>query len=93
MTRLQRSTRMVGREFMGEYLLVPLAGKTANLTSIFATNEVGAFIWKQLESPHTQEALVAAIVAEYETTAEQAQRDCGAFLEQLEAVNAIERKL
>ncbi len=43
------SAKMVGRPFLSEFLFVPLVGATANLTSIYATNDVGAMIWKALD--------------------------------------------
>jgi Coenzyme PQQ synthesis protein D (PqqD) len=91
MSRYVRSAHMVGREFLGEYLLVPLVGKTAQLTSIFATNELGAFVWKQLEQPTSIDSLVRSIVEVYEASNEQAAQDCTLFLTQLESVGAVER--
>lgn len=84
-----RSGQVVGRDFMGEFILVPLAGRTANLTSIFAANDVGALIWKLLDGAHDGDAIVDAVVAQFETTREQASQDYLVFIEQLKQVGAI----
>lgn len=90
--RFQRSERIVGREFMGEYILVPLAGRTANLTSIFATNPVGSFIWQLCDGQHTGDDIISRVVDEFETTAEQARADYCMFVEQLLSVGAVEQR-
>ncbi len=88
-TRYVRSDRVIGREFMGEYLLVPLAGSTANLTSIFATNPVGSFIWSLCDGQHSGRDIVAKVVEEFDTTPRQAEADYAIFLEQLLSVGAV----
>ena len=84
-----KSGQVVGRDFMGEFILVPLAGRTANLTSIFAANDVGALIWKLIDGAHDADAIVDAVVAEFDTTREQAAADYSVFLEQLQQVGAV----
>jgi Coenzyme PQQ synthesis protein D (PqqD) len=91
MSLFVRASRIVGREFLSEYLLVPLVGQTAQLTSIYATNELGAFLWKLLEHPVSSQGLVEAVVQVYDVSLEQAAEDCGKFLMQLESVGAVER--
>jgi hypothetical protein len=41
--------RMVGRRIGDEYVLVPLAGRGADLDSILNLNSVAAFVWEQLD--------------------------------------------
>ena len=89
-TVFRRSTGVVGRDFMGELILVPLAGRTANLTSIFASNDVGAFIWKQLDGARDGRAIVDLVVQEYEATREQAEADYLVFVEELQQAGAVE---
>jgi hypothetical protein len=89
-TVFRRSTGVVGRDFMGELILVPLAGRTANLTSIFAANDVGAFIWKLLDGTKDGQAIVEAVVQEYEASPAQALADYLVFLEELQQVGAVE---
>ncbi len=43
------STRVVGRRIGDEFVLVPLAGRGADIEDILNLNKVGAFIWEQLD--------------------------------------------
>ena len=53
-----RSERMVGRRIGDEYVLVPLAGRGADLDSILNLNRVAAFVWEQLDGRRTGDAVV-----------------------------------
>jgi hypothetical protein len=87
-----QSPRMVGRPFLSEFLFVPLVGSTANLSSIYATNEVGALIWKCLDGVKNGHQIVAEITAAFEVEVEQARADYLIFVEQLLSVAAIEKR-
>ncbi len=84
-----KSGQVVGRDFMGEFILVPLAGRTANLTSIFAANDVAALIWKLIDGAHDDEVIIDAVVQEFDTTREQAAADYAVFIGQLKQVGAV----
>ncbi len=82
---------MVGRPFLSEFLFVPLVGATANLTSIYATNEVGALIWKTLDGQKTGHAVVGSLLTEFEVTRAVAESDYLIFMEQLRSVSGVEQ--
>jgi hypothetical protein len=84
-----RSERMVGRRVATEYVLVPLAGRGADLDSILNLNRVGAFIWEHLDGRRSGEEVVDALVARFDVERPQAARDYLEFLEQLEGVKAV----
>jgi hypothetical protein len=84
-----RSLRMVGRRIGDEYVLVPLAGRGADLDSIFNLNRVAAFVWEQLDGPRTGTALVDALVERFEVERERAEADVLELLETLLAVKAV----
>ena len=88
-TRYDRDPSIIYREIAGEALLVPIRSTAADLDSIFTLNEVGAFIWKLLDGRKTVRDLRSAVVAEYDTSAEQAAADVAEFLAQLEAIGAV----
>jgi hypothetical protein len=50
---------------------------------VIVVNEVGHYIVQQLDQPMRREALVAALVAEFEVSAEQAEADLDLFLGEL----------
>jgi hypothetical protein len=80
----------VGRSIGGEYVLVPLAGRGADLDSIYNLNRVAAFVWEQLDGERTGAAVVDAVLARFEVEREEAQRDTLELLETLAGLGAIE---
>ena len=81
--------RIVGRRIAEEYVLVPLAGRGADLDSILSLNRTGAFIWEQLDGRRDGSGVVEALLARFDTDRESATRDYREFLAKLESVNAI----
>jgi len=84
-----RSPRMVGRRIGDEYVLVPLAGRGADLDSILNLNRVAAFVWEQLDGSRTGTALADALVERFEVERERAEADVLELLETLLAVKAV----
>jgi hypothetical protein len=86
----KRKANYITRQIAGETLLVPTAGKIADLQRVIALNSVGAFIWEQLTSRQSLDGIVAAVSTKFAVDAESARRDATEFLEQLESANLIE---
>jgi hypothetical protein len=86
----KRRANFITRRIAGETLLVPMAGKIADLQRVIALNSVGAFIWEQLTSRQSLDSIAAAVVTEFAVDAESARRDATEFLGQLESANLIE---
>ncbi len=84
-----KSSRVVGRRIGDEYVLVPLAGRGADLDSILNLNRVGAFIWEQLDGRRTGRAVVAALVARFEVDPAQAETDYLDFLTKLRGLKSV----
>jgi len=80
---------MVGRRIGDEYVLVPLAGRGADLDSILNLNRVAAFVWEQLDGTRTGAAVVAAVVERFDVEREQAQKDTVELLDTLLELAAI----
>jgi hypothetical protein len=80
---------MVGRRIGDEYVLVPLAGRGADLDSILNLNRVAAFVWEQLDGRRTGASIVDAVVQRFEVERERAEADLLELLETLVAVKAI----
>ena len=79
------------RTIAGETVVVP-SGDELDLSFMITLNETGAFLWKRLEEETTQEQLVQAVLAEYDITAEDADRYISKFVEKLEAHGFLESK-
>lgn len=86
-----RSERMVGRRIADEFILVPLAGRGADIDALYNLNRVGAFIWERLDGSTTGSELIQALVESFEVDADDATRDYRAFIAQLESIQAVSR--
>lgn len=84
-----RSPRVVGRRIGDEYVLVPLAGRGADLDSILNLNRVAAFIWEQLDGSRTGDDVVRALVERFEVEAPRAETDYLELLAQLRDLKAV----
>jgi hypothetical protein len=80
---------MVGRRIAGEYILVPLVGRGADVDSIYHLNPLGAFIWERLDGLADGDAIVAAIVENYDVERKTAAADYRQYLGKLESIHAI----
>ena len=75
------------------FILRQVAGKTVvlpcddalDLNVMITLNGTGAFLWEHLKEETTQEALVAALLGEYDVDKETACASVAAFLEKLSA--------
>lgn len=84
-----KSARVVGRRIGDEYVLVPLAGRGADLDSILNLNRVAAFIWEQIDGTRTGHAIVEALVGRFEVESSQAETDYLELLTQLRTLKAV----
>jgi len=84
-----RSESMVGRRIAGEYILVPLVGRGADIDSIFNLNRVGAFVWEQLDGRTNGSAIIDGLVERFAVDRETAEADYVGFIEQLRSMGAV----
>lgn len=84
-----RSPQMVSRQVAGEYLLVPLVGRGADLDSIFNLNPVGAFVWEKLDGHTSGAQIVLALVDHFLVDHETAEADYCGFIEELRSIGAL----
>lgn len=77
------------REIAGDYILVPVGPSALEVNGMITVNEVGVFIWKQLEQGCNYEELLASITAEYEVPDNQAKIDLDEFLARMKDANLI----
>lgn len=74
------------REIAGDFVLVPTGNTAMEFNGLIAINEIGAFLWKNLQSEITREQLVQKVLEEYEIDSETVKKDVDEFLSKL--VNA-----
>ncbi len=84
---------LVTRDVAGETIIVPIKGRVGDLDSIYTLNELGTFIWQQLEAGASMRQLVDSVAREYDVEASEAERDVSEFLDSLEAAGLIRQKV
>jgi hypothetical protein len=84
-----RSDRMVGRQVVDEFILVPLVGKGADVDSILNLDRVGTFIWEAIDGARDGSAIVEALVERFEVERERAAADYLGFVAKLLSLHAL----
>jgi hypothetical protein len=84
-----RSARMVGRRIGDEFVLVPLAGRGADIDHILNLNRVGAFIWEQLDGRTSGAQIVDRMTGRFEVDRPRAEADYLEFVSTLRDVQAV----
>ena len=71
------------REVADEIMLIPVNEMSMKYNGLITMNEVSKTLWTCLQEDTTREALVQALLDEYEVSEELAARDVDAFLKKL----------
>ena len=72
-------------------VLVVAVGKAAKqFNGMITLNEVGAFLWKKLETGADEASLIAAILDEYEVDEARAETDVKAFIGKLREAGVLD---
>lgn len=87
----QRNESFVFRRIEDETILVPIKDNVGDMGSIYKLNEMGAFVWEQLDGKRNLEALKDKIIDEYDVAPRQAEADLSAFVTQLKEIEAVVR--
>ena len=77
------------RDIVGETVLVLINESTSNFNGLITVNELGKFIWENLESSKDEEDLLHKILEEYEVEEKEAKEDLDEFLDKLRQVDII----
>jgi len=78
------------RQVADTWVVLPLAAETVNFSGMLTLNDSGAMLWRVLEKDCSREALVQALLDEYEVEEEIARLDAGAFWDKLVDAGCIE---
>lgn len=70
------------RSVAGQTVVLP-TGEDLDLNMMITLNETGAFLWERLQDETNEEALVAALLAEYDVDQSTAQAAVAAFVKKL----------
>lgn len=83
------SNQFILRTIADEYLLIPVGEAAISVKGLIALSESGAVLYEKLKSDCTKEALIAALMAEYEVSEATAAEDVDAFLDQMRELNML----
>ena len=72
------------RQIGDNYIVVALGKSSKSFNGMINLNETSAFMWKKLDELHTKEALIKAVMEEYEVEEAIASADIDKFLKVLE---------
>jgi coenzyme PQQ synthesis protein D (PqqD) len=85
----QKSPDMVARKVVDEVILVPVRSKVDDVNSIYALNELAARIWELIDGTRRVADIRDQLVAEFEVSQGDAERDLLVLLEQLDEIGGI----
>lgn len=78
------------RELCGSFVVVAVGEQTLNFKGLIKLNETGAFLWKNMaEKDVTEEALLQAMLAEYDVEKDVAQTDIKEFVDLLKEADLL----
>ncbi len=72
------------REVAGQIVVLP-TGSDLDLNMMITLNDTGKFLWERLQQETDVDALVEALLGEYDVDRETAQKSVQAFVEKLQA--------
>jgi len=84
-----KNESFVFRRIENETILVPIKDNVGDMGSIYSLNEIGAFIWEQLDGQHKLKSVKGKIVDEYEVSPQEAEADLKAFVTDLIEIEAV----
>ena len=87
--RYKRNGDFVYRKIENETILVPIKNNVGDMGCIYNLNEVGAFVWEHLDGEKTLDDLKNMVTAEFDVSAQDAEKDLCEFINDLEEIDAI----
>ena len=72
------------------FVVVPIGSAVAEFNGMINLNEAGAFLWQQLENDTTAQAVVDAMLEQYDVDEATAKADVDKFIAQLREASLIE---
>ena len=78
------------RKVADSYVVVPVGKATVDFNGMINLNETGAFLWQQLQKGAGEEALINAMLSEYDVDEETALEGIDSFLKKLREADLLE---
>lgn len=87
---MRASKDMILREIAGEFILIPVGKAALKIHGMINLSESAAFIWNMLQNDCAEDALVDALLTEYDIDRETAVCDVREFIDQMNEVGILE---
>ncbi len=81
---------LIKREIAGESFLIPLGKTVYDSRGMFVLTELGAFLWELLPQAQDEDALVRAVLEQYDVAEQTARKDISEFLGKLRDMDILE---
>lgn len=87
--KIDRNPDYIFRMILDEAILVPIRKDVADMNALYTLNEVGAFIWQQLDQSQTLEEIQSRLLAEYAVDPETLLQDLEAYITDMVSIDAL----
>jgi methyltransferase-like protein len=78
-----KKSRFATRYVDEELVLVPVKNSVADMNELFTLNEVGSFIWENIDGQKTEESIANAVAEEFDVDLPTARNDVSEFISRL----------
>lgn len=78
-----KSENVVSRKIGDEYIIVPIINNVGNMEKLYTLNEVGAFIWENINSIKNVKQIIDNVVKEFDIDENTATQDVVEFIEKI----------
>ena len=79
----KKNNNIVSRKIAGEFFLIPVRGRLANMQKIFTLNPVAEYIWQELDNQKNLRDICNGVMSSFSVKKEQAQSDVRGFITDL----------
>lgn len=87
--KIERNPDFIYRMILDEAILVPIRKDIADLNAIYTLNEVGAFVWQQLDQPQTFGEIQTNLLAEYDAEPNTILQDLQSYVADMLGIDAL----
>ena len=85
----RRNESFVFRRIEDETILVPIKDNVGDMGSIYNLNDVGAFVWEQIDGVKSLQDIKNSLLEEYEVSSREAEGDLLEYVAQLKEIDAL----
>ena len=86
---MQIKDNYVLTKVVDSYIAVPVGSGNVDLNTIISLNETGAFIWNLMKEDIEKEAVIEAMLNEYDVNREKAEADLDKFISQIKEADLL----